>query len=330
MAVDHADFAEECVRRAVFFGVNPHYMIAVASMRSGIDDAEASGLVGPFRLTQAEWDANRSSSEFDVELESTAITEWGMQCIVFAFMTYQTQNKLVTKLSRFPSAVELYHEQWPNDPAKLPDALQSALEATSALIGPAADKIYGEPVVPSPIITDPIKPLPNPPADSGISPAPGASDIDAACKVIAHFEGFQKHAYWDVNHWRVGFGSDTYCTKGPDGHWIQAVVLQTTSTDRDAAYADLYRRVNRFEQGVIAEVGQSTWNKLPVPARAALVSIAYNYGHLPKDIAAAVSSGDTSQIADAILAHRQDNKGVNSSRRTAEANIVSHGEIMTA
>jgi GH24 family phage-related lysozyme (muramidase) len=179
-------------------------------------------------------------------------------------------------------------------------------------------------------IPDPAKPLSKVPSDSVISPPPGDSEVDTACKVIAKFEGYQQHAYWDVNHWRVGYGSDTYCTKGPGGEWQEAEVLKDTVTNRDAAYANLVRRVTRFETKTIEQVGPNTWNKLPVGTRSALVSVAYNYGSLPKNIAAALSTGDTTQIANAILAHRGDNQGVNRKRRTAEANIVIQGHTKMA
>jgi Phage tail lysozyme len=191
MLVKPSDLAEECVQQAIFFGVNPHYMVAVASMRSQFNNDTAGDLVGPFRLTQAEWDANRSSSEFGVELDPTDIKFWDQQCLVFAFMTYQTQNKLAAKLSRLPSAVELYQEQWPKDTVKLPDAMQAALDAMAALIGPAADKVLGGPMDPSPIITDPGTPTPDIPTDPGLGrgralfrrKAPGIMD-----KLMAEFQ----------------------------------------------------------------------------------------------------------------------------------------------
>ena len=38
------------------------------------------------------------------------------------------------------------------------------------------------------------------------APGPGVGNPAA---VVRHFEGFRTNAYWDVNHWRVGYGSDT-------------------------------------------------------------------------------------------------------------------------
>ena len=46
MAIDRAEFAEECVRQGVFFGIEPHYLLAVAQLRSGIssdDDSDRKG-----------------------------------------------------------------------------------------------------------------------------------------------------------------------------------------------------------------------------------------------------------------------------------------------
>ena len=66
------------------------------------------------------------------------------------------------------------------------------------------------------------------------------------------------------------------------------------------------------------EVGEA-WGKLSDKARASLTSMAYNYGRLPSDVAAAAQSGDEGQIAGAIRGHERDNGGVNSGRRAQEA-----------
>jgi hypothetical protein len=62
-----------------------------------------------------------------------------------------------------------------------------------------------------------------------------------AMAVVRHFEGFKDEAYWDVNHHRVGYGSDTI-TK-PDG--TVAEVKPGDKVSREDAERDLKRRVDR-------------------------------------------------------------------------------------
>jgi hypothetical protein len=154
MAFNHNSFAQQCVDQALYFGVNPHYLVAVAQLRSGMADDTQGHLVGPYRLTQEEWNANCSDAEFELDFTSVQITSWRRQCDVFALMTWRTQNRLVSQNGTYPSAVDLYRAQWPNDAVQLPKDLQDALNATAALIGPAAEALLDEPLAPSPIIDD--------------------------------------------------------------------------------------------------------------------------------------------------------------------------------
>src|SRR5688500_17735486 len=93
---ERAKFAEECVRQGVFFRIEPHYLLAIAQLRSGISSDSDGNLVGPFRLTQAEWDANRESNEFDIHFTSAQITSTIRQCVVFAFMAQRAFESFVT------------------------------------------------------------------------------------------------------------------------------------------------------------------------------------------------------------------------------------------
>jgi hypothetical protein len=64
MEIDRAMFAQECVRQGVTFRIEPHYLLGIAQLRSGISAASNGNQIGPFRLTQDEWDANRRNEEF--------------------------------------------------------------------------------------------------------------------------------------------------------------------------------------------------------------------------------------------------------------------------
>lgn len=141
--------------------------------------------------------------------------------------------------------------------------------------------------------------------------------------VLNHFEGFRERAYWDVNHWRVGYGSDTYV--GDDGK-VRPVTQDTVIT-REQADADRARRIEEFQTSIINEVGQEAWDALPEGAQSATTSMTYNYGNLPNDVAEAVRGGDLEQIAAAIRGHADDNDGVNAERREQEAQLVLGGGL---
>jgi hypothetical protein len=69
-------------------------------------------------------------------------------------------------------------------------------------------------------------------------------------------------------------------------------------------------------------VGEENWARLPENTRAALTSIAYNYGTIPSRLVPAVQSGNSEEIARAIEGLAGDNKGINASRRMQEADIA--------
>lgn len=149
------------------------------------------------------------------------------------------------------------------------------------------------------------------------APRPTTAVADPSA-VIKHFEGFKEQPYWDVNHWRVGYGSDTVTRA--DGT-VEPVTAMTQISKADAD-RDLQRRVGLSQNQVQASIGPTSWASLSAPAQASLTSVAYNYGHLPNSVAEAARTGDPVQIAHAISSLGQANGGVNLGRRTAEANNV--------
>ncbi len=145
----------------------------------------------------------------------------------------------------------------------------------------------------------------------------GTATIDAGSLIRAK-EGFRTKAYWDVNAYRTGYGSDTV-TKA-DGTVVK-VTKDTVITQADAE-RDLSRRIAEFQGIAVKSVGVEAWQKLPPRAQAVLTSITYNYGELPERLHAAVQSGDLEQMAAAVEGLRGDNGGVNSKRRQEEADIL--------
>lgn len=162
---------------------------------------------------------------------------------------------------------------------------------------------------------------------TGLAPGDGSSkwaqynqllangDVQGALKLS---EGLRTTPYWDVNHLRTGYGSDTVThadgTSGPVGP-------NTVITPAEANL-DLQRRTAMAAQTAQEAVGKS-WGGMTPGAKAALTSVVYNYGHLPSDIAAAGASGDPAALSKAIADHADDNDGVNAGRRMAEAAAVS-------
>jgi hypothetical protein len=119
--IDKLKFASQCWVEALFSDANPHYVAAVAEMRSGTSSGQEAGALGPFsgpfRFTQAEWDAARAVPEFSAsDFSARDITDWRVQVVLFTLMTHRTEAALVTELNaitagRRPSAAELYLAQ---------------------------------------------------------------------------------------------------------------------------------------------------------------------------------------------------------------------------
>jgi len=152
----------------------------------------------------------------------------------------------------------------------------------------------------------------------GVGQVPPAGDDTKA--VIRHFEQFKPKAYWDVNHWRVGYGSDTYTTADGKTH---TVTKDTVVTQEDAE-RDLERRAALSQKAVRDAVGGEAFDKLSDRAKASLTSIAYNYGDngIPRSVVDAAKTGDPDKIADAIRGLSGHNGGINKNRRASEANNV--------
>ncbi len=175
MSIDRALFAQECVRQGVFFTIQPHYLLAVAQLRSNISDDPDGDRIGPFRLTQAEWDANSNDGLFDVHFTPEQIHSSTRQCAVFGLMALRAFDAFEEANGHSPSAQELYRQQWPAADAT---GLQKALDDTAALIEPAAAAVLDDPKSAAPIakadqpVSEPVRemtpdPVPDVPPDEG-------------------------------------------------------------------------------------------------------------------------------------------------------------------
>jgi len=157
----------------------------------------------------------------------------------------------------------------------------------------------------------------------------GASEInksstwkEMAEKSLIKFEGFKGEAYWDVDHYRVGYGTDTLYDES--GKPVE--VTQNTVVSKEQALKSLRKRITEDFVPIIKNSLGDSWDGLSDHAKAATVSITYNYGRVPERIRGALKSGDSNAIANAILELADDNDGVNKNRRIMEAELVKLAE----
>ena len=150
------------------------------------------------------------------------------------------------------------------------------------------------------------------------------SAIEQATGLLKNFEGFSNKAYWDVNAYRTGYGSDTI-TKA-DGTIVK--VQKGMIINKEDAERDLARRTREFANTARQNVTANVWDKLSPNAQAALTSYAYNYGSLKnsqsvvKAAARSAETGDMNYLANAIRNRQVDNNGVNAKRRNQEADYI--------
>jgi GH24 family phage-related lysozyme (muramidase) len=141
--------------------------------------------------------------------------------------------------------------------------------------------------------------------------------------LIREKEGFREKAYWDVNAWRTGYGSDTVTRA--DG--TVETVTEDTVVTREDAERDLARRTREFQLSASRKIGTDIWTNMPGNVTAALTSIAYNYGSIPDRILKEARSGDWNALATAVEKLAGDNKGINRKRRMREAALIRGKEL---
>jgi GH24 family phage-related lysozyme (muramidase) len=162
-----------------------------------------------------------------------------------------------------------------------------------------------------------------PVADDNLEGGQGEDTLGAgfegnAISLIEEFEGFRNNAYWDVNAYRTGWGSDTVTKR--DGSVVK--VTKDTVVSKEDADRDLARRSQEFAEAARNKIGAEVWDNTPGNVTAALTSIAYNYGSIPDRILDEARAGDWEALAVAVEGLADDNKGVNRRRRMREASII--------
>ncbi|AIY36970.1 hypothetical protein BA71_02150 [Acinetobacter baumannii LAC-4] len=146
----------------------------------------------------------------------------------------------------------------------------------------------------------------------------GNNTVERASSLLRKFEGYNDTAYWDVNAHRVGYGSDTVT----DEKGNVTKVTANTKVKKADAERDLERRTRIFAAEARSKVGEKAWDNLPMDTQAALTSVAYNYGALPKSVVKAVKTGSVEEISTSVRNLQNHNNGINSKRRNSEADII--------
>lgn len=146
----------------------------------------------------------------------------------------------------------------------------------------------------------------------------GKNVAEKTKSLIRKHEGFSSKAYWDVNAYRAGYGSDTYTDASGRVH----KVTKSSVVSKADAERDLVRRSGIFASAARKKVGGQAWDKLPMDTQAALTSVAYNYGSLSDSLTKTVQTGDLKKIASHVKSLGGHNKGINRKRRNDEANLI--------
>ena len=103
--------------------------------------------------------------------------------------------------------------------------------------------------------------------------------LQKAVEFLKQKEGFTPVAMWDVNAWRIGYGSDTIT----DALGNVRKVVQTDRVTVADADRDLKRRIEKeFIPRIIKNIGADAWNKYGDNTKIAFISFAYNYGSIKK------------------------------------------------
>jgi hypothetical protein len=99
IVVDHADA----------LGLNAHFMLAYAHLRTGLVPGKMSNGVehGPFGFSGAEWNYFADRTDLGLSVPAEAISEWRSQSRVSAIRMLLTLNLIADRLGRQPTAAEL-------------------------------------------------------------------------------------------------------------------------------------------------------------------------------------------------------------------------------
>lgn len=167
--------------------------------------------------------------------------------------------------------------------------------------------------------------------------------VTLAAQFIGKKEGFTERATWDVNAYRLGFGTENII--GSDGkvrkvlpdksYYKQTGEKQPANGDRTTVQAAIkmlqYEVADTFKKRLVGnepqQIPEATFNALNNKQKAALLSYVYNVGSLRVGIANALKAGNLSSAAEQIKAGPVTGDGVVLTglvrRRAEEATLFS-------
>jgi LysM repeat protein len=150
--------------------------------------------------------------------------------------------------------------------------------------------------------------------------------LDQASAILRKEESIILTPIWDVNNWRIGYGSSTI-TKA-DGTVVtlsnNRAVKPTNSITKEDAERDLKRRLrDEFIPKTKRDIG-SNYNKLNNSTLAALTSVTYNYGTIPSSVLTIAKTGNLKEIAKAVA-----KLSANPNRRKREADWILSSTLNT-
>lgn len=136
--LDKLVFADACVQKSIIWGVSAHYLMAIAQLRTGIvDDKTNHGDIGPFALSSAEWAFYTGLPEFNLGIGPGDIENWRLQCVVFAVMILDTQQRISGLIGDQPTYSQLYLAQLLGAKTAFA-AIKDPSQTVSGLIGAAS------------------------------------------------------------------------------------------------------------------------------------------------------------------------------------------------
>src|SRR4051794_22932485 len=103
--IELSHFCDICVANGLYLGINPHYLVALALVRSGITgpqdltDDQAGLSFGPYRITRDDWEQRRVANDLDgVDLpsgDSEGFKVWQFHVLFAALTAFRARALLV-------------------------------------------------------------------------------------------------------------------------------------------------------------------------------------------------------------------------------------------
>lgn len=129
--------------------------------------------------------------------------------------------------------------------------------------------------------------------------------VTLASQLISSREGFTQNATYDINAYRLGYGTDQ--VYDPTTKTTRKVVKGDTTTPSAAIVVLKQEIQTTYYNRVVGSKGDTkistaSWEKLNNKQKAALISYAYNVGSLRKKIKKAVTEGNYKEAAQQIQA----------------------------